>query len=68
MNRKFHEALLLYLDHCETHRHFVAHPLSESSVIIGGDWHLRDDNGLIAIVTKNGKVGCACTEHAMAVA
>ena len=68
MNREYQQALLLYLAHCETHRHFVVHPLGESSEIIDGDWHLRNENRLIAIVTKKGNVGCVCTQPAMAVA
>ena len=68
MNREFCEALLLYLNHCESQKHFVAHPLAESSELIDGDWNLRDEEDLIAIVTEKGNVGCACTEHAMAVA
>lgn len=63
MNRKFHEALLIYLDHCESHQLFVAHPLGESSQMIDGDWHLQDGDKLIAIVTKKGNVGCVCTQH-----
>ena len=68
MTREFHEALLLYLDHCEARGHFVAHPLSELSEVVDRDWHLRDENGLIAIVTKKGNVGCMCTRHAMSAA
>ena len=68
MNREFSEAMLLYLDHCQTHRNFVVHPREESSEMIDDDWYLCDETQLIAIVTEKGNVGCVCTQHAMAVA
>ena len=68
MGQSFSEALLLYLNHCETYGRFVAHPQYAFSEVIQGDWHLRDENGLVAIVTRRGNVGCLCTQRAISAA
>ena len=65
MKREFHQALMLYLDHCQENGLFVVHPLLEWSEILDGDWHMGDEKGLIAIVTRRGNVGCVCTQRAM---
>lgn len=56
MNRSYDEALLLYLSHCNIQRQFFIHPLRESSAVVDDDWHLRNENGLIAIINAEGRV------------
>jgi hypothetical protein len=56
MNLSYDDALLLYLSHCNAHRQFFSHPLRELSELIGGDWHLRNKNGLIAIINNQGEI------------
>lgn len=56
MSRTYDDALLLYLSHCNAHRRFFVHPHRELSETIDGDWHLRNQNGLIAIINTEGRV------------